>query len=214
MSKITIPDLLKRKREGKKLTMLTAYDYPFAQIVDEAGIDMILIGDSLGVVVQGNSNTLSVTMDEMLYHTRIVSRAVERAVEPVARAVAGEHPPGAIATVCRRCEPDDEQSSPRIAKSRNRARPVRMIEEPLRRLGGRGLSTAHEPRAPAAARDVRGQRLQRRHAASVSVAAAKCAHRERSRSRLRCYTPATVARDVSRPLISAACTRTRESVTR
>lgn len=80
MSKITIPDLLKKKREGKKLTMLTAYDYPFAQIVDEAGIDMILIGDSLGVVVQGNDNTLSVTMDEMLYHTRIVSRAVEHAL--------------------------------------------------------------------------------------------------------------------------------------
>lgn len=77
MAKITIPDIIRKKREGKKLTMLTAYDYPFAQIVDEAGIDMILIGDSLGVVVQGNNNTLSVTMDEMLYHTRIVSRAVE-----------------------------------------------------------------------------------------------------------------------------------------
>jgi 3-methyl-2-oxobutanoate hydroxymethyltransferase len=80
MTKITIPDLLKKKREGKKLTMLTAYDFPFAQIVDEAGIDMILVGDTLGVVVQGNNNTLSVTMDEMLYHTRIVSRAVERAL--------------------------------------------------------------------------------------------------------------------------------------
>jgi 3-methyl-2-oxobutanoate hydroxymethyltransferase len=80
MSKVTIPDLLKKKREGRKLTMLTAYDFPFAQIVDEAGIDMILIGDSLGVVVQGNDTTLSVTMDEMLYHTRIVSRAAARAL--------------------------------------------------------------------------------------------------------------------------------------
>lgn len=80
MIKITIPEILKRKREGKKITMLTAYDFPFAQIVDEAGIDMILIGDSLGVVVQGNDSTLSVTMDEMLYHTRIVSRAVEHAL--------------------------------------------------------------------------------------------------------------------------------------
>ncbi|HET6466149.1 MAG TPA: 3-methyl-2-oxobutanoate hydroxymethyltransferase [Nitrospiria bacterium] len=80
MSKITVLDLLKKKREGKKLTMLTAYDFPFAQIVDEAGIDMILVGDSLGVVVQGNSNTLPVTMDEMLYHTRISSRAVEHAL--------------------------------------------------------------------------------------------------------------------------------------
>jgi 3-methyl-2-oxobutanoate hydroxymethyltransferase len=80
VKKITILDLLKRKRDGKKLTMLTAYDFPFAQIVDEAGIDMILIGDSLGVVVQGHTNTLPVTMEEMLYHTRIVSRAVEHAL--------------------------------------------------------------------------------------------------------------------------------------
>jgi len=80
MNKVTVPDVLKKKREGKKLTMLTAYDFPFAQIVDEAGIDMILIGDSLGVVVQGNDNTLSVTMEEMVYHTRIVSRAVRRAL--------------------------------------------------------------------------------------------------------------------------------------
>ncbi|MBI3810961.1 MAG: 3-methyl-2-oxobutanoate hydroxymethyltransferase [Nitrospirae bacterium] len=80
MNKITITEIQKRKREGRKITMLTAYDFPFAQIVDEAGIDMILIGDSLGVVVQGNDSTLSVTMDEMLYHTRIVSRAVEHAL--------------------------------------------------------------------------------------------------------------------------------------
>jgi 3-methyl-2-oxobutanoate hydroxymethyltransferase len=55
--------------------MLTAYDYPTAQIVDQAGIDMILVGDSLGMVVQGVTSTLPVTMDEMIYHTKIVSRA-------------------------------------------------------------------------------------------------------------------------------------------
>ncbi len=60
--------------------MLTAYDYPFAQIVDEAGIDAILVGDSLGMVVQGLDNTLPVTMDEMIYHTRIVARAVRNAL--------------------------------------------------------------------------------------------------------------------------------------
>jgi len=75
MPKTTIPDLYKKKAEGKKLTMLTAYDYPTAQIVDQAGIDMILVGDSLGMVVQGLSSTLPVTMDEMLYHTKMVSRA-------------------------------------------------------------------------------------------------------------------------------------------
>ena len=79
MAKTTIQDLLKKKSEGKKITMLTAYDYPFAQIVDEAGIDVILVGDSLGMVVQGLDNTLPVTMDEMIYHTKIVSRAVRNA---------------------------------------------------------------------------------------------------------------------------------------
>ncbi len=80
MPKITILDIYKKKAEGKKITMLTAYDYPFAQIVDQAGIDMILVGDSLGNVVQGVANTLPVTMDEMIYHTKMVSRAVQSAM--------------------------------------------------------------------------------------------------------------------------------------
>jgi 3-methyl-2-oxobutanoate hydroxymethyltransferase len=80
MPKITILDIYKKKAEGRKITMLTAYDYPTAQIVDQAGIDMILVGDSLGMVVQGVSSTLPVTMDEMLYHTRLVSRAVQSAM--------------------------------------------------------------------------------------------------------------------------------------
>ena len=80
MPKTTVQDLLKKKTEGRKISMLTAYDYPFAQIVDEAGIDAVLVGDSLGVVVQGLENTLPVTMDEMIYHTRMVSRAVKNAL--------------------------------------------------------------------------------------------------------------------------------------
>ena len=80
MAKTTIQDFLKKKSEGKKISMLTAYDYPFAQIVDEAGIDAILVGDSLGMVVQGLDNTLPVTMDEMIYHTKIVARAVRNAL--------------------------------------------------------------------------------------------------------------------------------------
>ncbi|MGB9716138.1 MAG: 3-methyl-2-oxobutanoate hydroxymethyltransferase [Thermodesulfovibrionales bacterium] len=80
MSKITIQDLLKKKIEHKKITMLTAYDYPFARIVDEAGIDAIIVGDSVAMVVQGLENTLPVTMDEMIYHTKIVSRAVNNAM--------------------------------------------------------------------------------------------------------------------------------------
>lgn len=76
----TIQDFFTRKKEGKKICMLTAYDFPFARIVDEAGIDAILVGDSLGMVVQGLENTLPVTMDEMIYHSKMVSRAVKNAM--------------------------------------------------------------------------------------------------------------------------------------
>ncbi|MBI5741652.1 MAG: 3-methyl-2-oxobutanoate hydroxymethyltransferase [Nitrospirae bacterium] len=80
MPTVTIHDFLKKKKEGGKITMITAYDYPFARIADEAGIDSILVGDSLGMVVQGLENTLPVTMDEMIYHTKMVTRAVKNAM--------------------------------------------------------------------------------------------------------------------------------------
>ena len=78
--RITIPSLLRRKRRGEKTTMLTAYDFGFAQIFDTAGIDILLVGDSLGNVVQGRETTLPVTMDEAVYHTRLVSRGARRAL--------------------------------------------------------------------------------------------------------------------------------------
>jgi 3-methyl-2-oxobutanoate hydroxymethyltransferase len=77
---VTIPELYKKKSEGRKISMLTAYDYPFAQMADEAGMDMILVGDSLGTVVQGHATTLPVTMEEMLYHTKMVARATKNAL--------------------------------------------------------------------------------------------------------------------------------------
>ena len=80
MPKTTVQDFLKKKADGTKIAILTAYDYPFAQIADEAGLDAVLVGDSLGVVVQGLENTLPVTMDEMIYHTKMVSRAVKNAL--------------------------------------------------------------------------------------------------------------------------------------
>ena len=80
MPKMTVQDFLKKKAEKKKITLLTAYDYPFAKLVDEAGIDAIIVGDSVGMVVQGLENTLPVTMDEMIYHTKMVSRAVKNAL--------------------------------------------------------------------------------------------------------------------------------------
>src|SRR5213592_4263520 len=70
---MTIPDFRKRKAEGRKIVVVTAYDALFTRIAEEAGIDVLLVGDSLGVVVQGKKDTLSVTMEDMLYHTRLVT---------------------------------------------------------------------------------------------------------------------------------------------
>jgi 3-methyl-2-oxobutanoate hydroxymethyltransferase len=78
--KITVPHILKMKQRGEKITCLTAYDYSFARLLDETGVEMLLVGDSLGCVIQGNHNTLAVTMDEMIYHTRAVVRGRRRAL--------------------------------------------------------------------------------------------------------------------------------------
>jgi 3-methyl-2-oxobutanoate hydroxymethyltransferase len=78
--KVTIPALLARKAVGPKIVCLTAYDHPTAGILDETGVDLILVGDSLGMVVLGYENTVPVTMDEMIHHTRAVTRAVKRAL--------------------------------------------------------------------------------------------------------------------------------------
>ena len=77
---MTVPEFQGRKREGKKLILVTAYDALFTRIIEEAGIEAILVGDSLGVVVQGKKDTLSVTMEDMLYHTGLVAGAVQRAL--------------------------------------------------------------------------------------------------------------------------------------
>jgi 3-methyl-2-oxobutanoate hydroxymethyltransferase len=77
---MTIHEFQRYKRDKKKLIVVTAYDAIFARIVEQSGIEAILVGDSLGVVVQGKANTLSVTMNDMLYHTRLVAGAVQRAL--------------------------------------------------------------------------------------------------------------------------------------
>ncbi len=79
-SALTIQTLFEMKQKNEKIAELTAYDHPFAKIADEAGIHIILVGDSLGNVVQGEATTLGVTMDEMVYHTRIVANAAEKAL--------------------------------------------------------------------------------------------------------------------------------------
>jgi 3-methyl-2-oxobutanoate hydroxymethyltransferase len=78
--KVTAPGIMKAKQRAEKITALTAYDYTFARILDTAGVDILLIGDSLGSVIQGQETTLPVTMDEMIYHTRAVVRGAKRAL--------------------------------------------------------------------------------------------------------------------------------------
>ena len=78
--KVTVPEILRKKSRSEKITCLTAYDYPTARIMDAAGVDIILVGDSLGMVVLGYENTLPVTMEEMLHHTRAARRGTERAL--------------------------------------------------------------------------------------------------------------------------------------
>jgi 3-methyl-2-oxobutanoate hydroxymethyltransferase len=84
-SKVTVPELLQRKTlaaesQNKKITCLTAYDYPTARIVDEAGVDVVLVGDSLAMVMLGYESTLPLTLEESLHHTKAVRRGVERAL--------------------------------------------------------------------------------------------------------------------------------------
>lgn len=77
---MTIPDLQRYKREKKKVIVVTAYDALFTRILEQAGIEALLVGDSLGVVVQGKPNTLSVTMEDMLYHTKLVAGTAQKSL--------------------------------------------------------------------------------------------------------------------------------------
>ena len=90
--KVTVPDVARMKAAGERITMVTAYDCAFARLLDKAGVDLLLVGDSLGMVVQGLETTLPVTLDEMVYHTRMVARGAQRAL------VVGDLPFGAYQT--------------------------------------------------------------------------------------------------------------------
>jgi len=90
--KVTVPEILSSKGSGRRLTMVTAYDCTFASLIDRAGVDILLVGDSLGMVVQGEGSTLPVTLEEMVYHTRLVARARTRAM------VLGDMPFGSYLT--------------------------------------------------------------------------------------------------------------------
>jgi len=90
--KVTVPDVARMKAAGERITMVTAYDFAFARLLDEAGVDLLLVGDSLGMVVQGLPTTLPVTLDEIVYHTRMVARGRQRAL------VVGDLPFGSYQT--------------------------------------------------------------------------------------------------------------------
>jgi 3-methyl-2-oxobutanoate hydroxymethyltransferase len=77
---VTVPDFVAAKARGQRLTMLTAYDYTMARLLDAAGVDSLLVGDSLGMVVQGHPDSLGVTLDEVIYHTRMVVRGARRSL--------------------------------------------------------------------------------------------------------------------------------------
>lgn len=77
---VTVPRFVAMKSAGRKIVVLTAYDYPTARLIDASGVDAILVGDSLSMVVQGHPNTLPVTLEEMIYHAEMVGRAVRRAL--------------------------------------------------------------------------------------------------------------------------------------
>jgi 3-methyl-2-oxobutanoate hydroxymethyltransferase len=80
LARITVPEFAGMKAQGRKISMITAYDYPTAAILDATGIEGILVGDTLSMVVQGHESTLPVTLDEMIYHARMVGRAVQHAL--------------------------------------------------------------------------------------------------------------------------------------
>ena len=115
--KVTVPELARMKALGEKISMITAYDVTFARLVDLAGVDMILVGDSVGMVVQGEDNTIPVGLDDMVYHVRLVSRA--KPARPDRRRSAVRLVPGQPAAGGRELDPADEGGR-RVREARRR----------------------------------------------------------------------------------------------
>ena len=142
VSKMTVPLVLERKLRGEKITALTAYDYPTARLVDEAGIDIILVGDSLGQVVLGYDSTVPVTADEILHHLRAARRGVRRALlvadMPYGSCHLGDKP--ALETALRFIKEGGAEAV-KIEGGRKRARLIRrMVNAEIPVMGHIGLT--------------------------------------------------------------------------
>jgi 3-methyl-2-oxobutanoate hydroxymethyltransferase len=140
--KVTVPAVRASKERGEKLVCLTAYDYPTARIVDEAGTDIILVGDSLGNVVLGYDSTVPVTLEEMLHHTRAVRRGVERALLVADMPYGTYHtgPDDAVRAALRLVKEGGAEAV-KLEGGRNRAETIRrLVEEEIPVMGHVGLT--------------------------------------------------------------------------
>jgi 3-methyl-2-oxobutanoate hydroxymethyltransferase len=142
VSKVTIPAILERKLQGEKISCLTAYDYPIARIVDEAGIEMILVGDSLAQNVLGYDSTVPVTVEEMLHHLRAVRRGVQRALLIVDMPYGSYHITDEQALTCAvRFLKEGGAEAVKLEGGRNRAGLVRkLVEAQIPVMGHIGLT--------------------------------------------------------------------------
>lgn len=155
--RVTVRSLAARKRRAEPFTMLTAYDFTFARIFDQAGIDVLLVGDSLGNVVQGHDTTLPVTLDDIVYHTRTVVRGVRRAM------VVADMPFGAY-----QVGPEDAvRSAIRLVKEAG-AQAVKLeggceVAESIRRIGAAQIPVmGHVGLTPQSVNQMGGYRVQGR----------------------------------------------------
>ena len=155
--RVTVRSLAARKRRAEPFTMLTAYDFTFARIFDEAGVDVLLVGDSLGNVVQGCDTTLPVTLDEVIYHTKLVGRGVRRAM------VVGDMPFGSFQVCCE----DAVRSAIRLVKEGGahavKLEGGRIVADSIRRIVGAQIPVmGHVGLTPQSVNQMGGYRVQGR----------------------------------------------------
>jgi 3-methyl-2-oxobutanoate hydroxymethyltransferase len=139
---VSVPSIKEKKAQNEKIVMVTAYDYPSAKICDEAQVDIVLVGDSLGMVIQGNEDTLSVTLSEMIYHTKMVSKGVKRALVVSDMPFLSYHTgiKDAI-TNCGRCIKEGKAQAVKIEGGKKRSELIkRLVDSEIPVMGHIGLT--------------------------------------------------------------------------